>query len=212
MDKQSNKYLIATNNKGKVKELIKLLKDYNLNLDLISLKEAGIAVEYEETGNTFMENAIGKSLFYGKFFPNMITIADDSGLSVKSLNGKPGVYSARYAGPDSNDENNIIKLLKAMETKKERDAEFVTVIALSYNGKLIKTFEGRVSGIILNEKQGLKGFGYDPIFYYPPLKKTFAELSVDIKNEISHRARAVKKLIQYLNSPNFINNLWNNNL
>jgi XTP/dITP diphosphohydrolase len=191
-------FLIATHNYGKTNELRKMFDDSGLKFDLKSLKELGITVDYEETGKTFADNAIGKSIFYGKMFSDSLTIADDSGLSVKALNGKPGVYSARYSGLAVNDERNIEKLLRNLKNIEDRNAEFITIIALSLNGKLIQTFEGRVKGIILNEKRGTGGFGYDPIFYYPPQNKTFAELTVKEKNNISHRAKAFQKLIEYL--------------
>ncbi len=190
--------LIATKNEGKVREIIELLKSINLSLTVKSLSDLKIYEEYEETGTTFSSNAIGKSLYYNKSSPYSLTIADDSGLMVEALDGKPGVFSARYSGINSTDKKNNEKLLEDLLPYKNRKAKFCTVVAVSINGKLIKTFEGDVSGVILTKPSGNNGFGYDPLFYYPPLKKTFAELSVEVKNNISHRATAIKKMIDYL--------------
>jgi XTP/dITP diphosphohydrolase len=133
----------------------------------------------------------------------IITMADDSGLSVDSLDGEPGVNSSRYSGPECNDEKNIEKLLKELSEEKKRDAKFITVITLSINGKVIKSFKGEVNGFILNRKRGSGGFGYDSVFYYPPLEKTFAELTVKEKNKISHRSKALGKMKDFLIDFNF---------
>ena len=118
----------------------------------------------------------------------------------QALGGKPGVHSARYAGEPKDDEKNIQKLLKELSGVENRKARFVTVVTLSRNGRVIESFTGEVEGILLREKKGTGGFGYDPIFYYPPFQKTFAELTTEEKNRISHRANAFKKLISYLNT------------
>jgi XTP/dITP diphosphohydrolase len=192
--------LIATKNEGKVREIIELLKNINSSLTVKSLSDLEIYEEYEETGTTFASNAIGKALYYNDFSPHSLTIADDSGLMVEALDDNPGVFSARYSGINSTDKKNNEKLLKDLLPYKNRNAKFCTVIAISINGKLVGKFEGEVRGIILTKPSGNNGFGYDPLFYYPPLKKTFAELSVEVKNNISHRATAIKKMIDYLKS------------
>lgn len=194
--------LVATKNKGKVKEIEKLLTDGSIDIKLFSLSDFTIDKDCPETGETFLENSVEKSLYYNrmadKHTANIYTVADDSGLAVEALGGKPGVHSARYAGLPSNDEKNIQKLLGELKDEENRKAKFVTVITLSKNGKVIKSFTGEVEGILLREKRGSGGFGYDPIFYYPPLQKTFAELTTEEKNKISHRANAFKKLKEFL--------------
>ncbi len=197
MSNLPKKLLIATKNQGKVKEIIVLLKNANLDIDVKSLSDLKIYDDYEETGKTFKANAIGKSQFYSKLEPNRLIIADDSGLMVDVLGGEPGVYSARYSGIKATDKKNNEKLLKELGNCEDRTAKFKTVVSISLNGKLIKTFEGEVKGKILTTPRGNSGFGYDPLFYYTPLKKTFAELSIEIKNDISHRAKAVKRMIAY---------------
>lgn len=127
-------------------------------------------------------------------------IADDSGLEVFALNGEPGVYSARYAGLDKNDEDNIDKLLENLGEETNRDAQFVCVISMSAPGEPTRTFKGTVPGVITTERQGDHGFGYDPIFYLPEKGKTMAELTTEEKGEISHRGNAIKKLNAYLES------------
>ncbi len=192
-----NNILVATKNQGKVREILKLLKNTGLDIDVKSLNDLNISDEFEETGSTFASNAIGKSLFYSKLSPKRLTIADDSGLMVDALDGHPGVYSARYSGVDATDKKNNEKLIGKLSNINNRSARFITVVSISINGKLIKTFEGTVEGSILAEPRGEGGFGYDPLFYYTPLKKTFAELSIEIKNNISHRAKAIKKMIEF---------------
>ena len=192
------KILIATKNQGKVKEIKDLLCSNDLNFDVRSLSDLNITDEYEETGSTFKSNAIGKSQFYSEFAKDRLTIADDSGLMVKSLDNRPGVLSARYSGINAKDEDNNKKILEELLHINNRSAKFVTSISISIDGKLIKTFTGEVKGNILTRERGDYGFGYDPLFYYPQLKKTFAELSVEIKNNISHRSKAIKKMIDFL--------------
>jgi XTP/dITP diphosphohydrolase len=193
--------LAATTNKGKIKEIERLFKGSSPGVRLYSLSDYNIDIDCPETGETFLENAVEKSLFYSRIKGNIYTVADDSGLAVEALGGKPGVRSARYAGQPKNDEKNIEKLLLELKESKNRKAKFVTVVTLSQNGKTIKSFTGEVEGIILEEKRGTGGFGYDPVFYYPPLQKTFAELTTEEKNKISHRANAFKKLKDFLLDP-----------
>lgn len=205
--------LAATKNKGKAKEIDRLLADCPLPVKVYSLADFNIDCDAPETGETFLENSIEKSLFYSRMVKDVYTAADDSGLVVAALGGRPGVHSARYASgtgagadPDQrqfkDDEKNIEKLLLELKDipTQNRQAKFVTVVTLSKNGKVIESFSGEVEGIILTEKRGTGGFGYDPLFFYPPLKKTFAELSTQEKNNISHRARAFQKLKEFLDS------------
>ncbi len=190
--------LAATKNKGKIKEIHQLLKESSLDVNVYSLADFNITADCLETGETFLENSIEKSLFYSRMKNDMYTIADDSGLAVEALGGRPGVHSARYAGEPKDDEKNIQKLLRELNNVENRKAKFVTVVTLSKNGKVIESFTGEVEGILLTGKKGTGGFGYDPIFYYPPLQKTFAQLTAEEKNQISHRAIAFKKLKEFL--------------
>lgn len=191
------KIVIATRNKGKILEFKKLVSLPKINIltmnEIPELRELSI----EEDGKTFTENAIKKAILVAKRsgYP---TVADDSGLIVYALDGLPGVYSARFAGENASDQKNNIKLLKKMEGVKDRRAAFICIIALAFpNGKVF-TYEGRCEGIILKEPIGDGGFGYDPLFYYPPLSKTFAQMSIEEKNKVSHRSNAIKKLREKL--------------
>ena len=154
---------------------------------------------FEEKGHTFLDNALGKSLFYGQKWKDMI-LGEDSGLAIDYLDGAPGIFSARFSGPGATDEKNILKVLGLLEdvAKKNRQAKFVSCMVLSLQGKVLTQIQEEVQGFITFEKEGRYGFGYDPIFYYPPLQKTFAELPPEEKNEISHRGRALKRLKDYL--------------
>lgn len=190
--------LIATTNSGKIREIETLLKGDFPGLTLFSLPDLNISGECAEDGNTFLENATIKSLYYSGIAKNILTAADDSGLVVEVLHGEPGIHSARYAGDSCDDEKNIEKLLRKLKHEENRKAKFVTEIVLSKNGKMVRSFYGEVEGIILPEKRGSSGFGYDPVFYYPPLKKTFAQLTTLEKNNFSHRANALRKLKTFL--------------
>jgi XTP/dITP diphosphohydrolase len=149
----------------------------------------------EEDGETFEDNAYKKAHFTARVL-GLPAIADDSGLMVKALDGMPGVYSARYSGQGATDDKNNIKLLKALEGVKDRDASFVCVIAVAVPRGPALVYEGRCDGLITSEKAGGGGFGYDPVFYYPPLEKTFAQLTTEEKNRVSHRGRAMRELRQ----------------
>jgi XTP/dITP diphosphohydrolase len=187
------KLIFASHNKNKVKEVAAILPKH---IKLIGLHDLNYNEEIDETGATLEENALIKAKhIYGKF--NLNCFADDSGLEVEVLNNEPGVYSARYAGNEKNDDANMNKLLKNLSHIENRKARFRTVIALILDGKE-HLFEGIVNGKIINEKRGEKGFGYDPIFVPDRFDKTFAELSSEEKNQISHRAIATKKLIRFL--------------
>jgi XTP/dITP diphosphohydrolase len=192
--------LAATTNKGKLDEIKHLFAQSNIPLKLYSLRDFNIDIESPETGNTFAENAEMKSLFYSSRVPSIYVAGDDSGLAVEALNGAPGVYSARFSGPDAADDKNTAKLLELLKGADNRSAKFVTAVCLSKNGETIATFSGEVNGIIIDEKRGTNGFGYDPVFFYPPLKKTFAELTTEEKNRISHRARAFEQLKDFFAS------------
>ncbi|WP_057979402.1 XTP/dITP diphosphatase [Caloramator mitchellensis] len=190
-----DRLILASNNKHKVDEIKVILKQFNI--DVLSLEEAGIDVEVEEDGRTFEENAMKKAVEICKI-TNLPVIADDSGLEVFALNGEPGVYSARYSGEHGNYKKNNEKLLKELSNipEEERSARFVTVIAfVSPEGEKF-TARGEVLGKIAFEEKGSNGFGYDPLFIYPELNKTFAELSSEEKNKISHRKRALDNFIR----------------
>jgi len=195
------KILVATNNAHKVQELKALI---NIpNCELFTMKDLNINLDIEENGSTFEENAIikAKALYEYINNPAYIVIADDSGLCVDYLNGAPGIYSARFSG--GNDADNRKKLLNELNNipDEKRGAHFNCTIALINNNELT-IFEGICNGIIAKEEIGANGFGYDPLFFYPEFNKTFAELSSEEKNQVSHRANAVKKLKEYLESIN----------
>ena len=195
--------IIASNNKKKIKELKSIVEQ--LGWDVKSLADENIDIEVEEDGLTFEENAEKKAREIYEFLlnrgeNNFAVLADDSGLEVDYLNGAPGVYSARYAGEHGNDSKNNEKLLQELKNAKgeERKGRFVCAIALvNIDGKT-NVVRGVAEGIILEELSGEGGFGYDPLFYYEPAKKTFAELDANEKNKISHRANAIKKIEEYL--------------
>lgn len=186
--------LLATNNSHKVKEIREILSG---KVDrIITLTEAGIDINVIEDGDTFFLNALKKAKEVSEA-SGMITLADDTGLLVDALNGEPGVHSARYAEAH-NDAANNEKLLKNLEDYENRSAKFVTVIVLYYpNGEYILA-EGKVDGEILSVARGSNGFGYDSLFFCPELKKTFGECSGEEKNSVSHRARALRNLLEKL--------------
>ncbi|MBL4969643.1 MULTISPECIES: XTP/dITP diphosphatase [Bacillus] len=189
--------IIATHNPGKVKEFKEILEPRGYEVK--SLAEIGFTDEIEETGHTFEENAILKAEAVAKAVNKMV-IADDSGLSVDNLGGRPGVYSARYAGEQKDDQANIDKVLSELRgiEKEQRTARFRCALAVSIPGEETKTVEGHVEGYIAEEPRGEYGFGYDPIFIVKDKDKTMAELTSDEKNKISHRADALKKLSKLL--------------
>ncbi|QCX33083.1 XTP/dITP diphosphatase [Caloramator sp. E03] len=192
-----NKIIIASNNRHKVEEIKNILKDYNI--EILSLKDAGIELEVEENGKTFEENAYIKAKAVVDL-TGIAAIGDDSGLEVEALNGAPGIYSARFAGEQGNYKKNNEKLLHLMKDVplEKRGARFVTVIALlTPEGDKIFA-RGEIKGIIGFEEKGCNGFGYDPLFIVPELNKTFAQLSSEEKNKISHRARALHDLKEKL--------------
>lgn len=185
--------VFATNNKNKIIEVQQMLPS---SIEIISLESIGCFEEIPETANTIEGNAILKANYVSEKY-GYACFADDTGLEVAALNGDPGVFSARYAGEPSNSDDNMDKLLNALSDKTDRSAQFKTVIALNLNGKQ-SLFTGIAKGEITAEKIGIQGFGYDPIFKAEGLSKTFAELSLVEKSQISHRAKAMRKLITFL--------------
>lgn len=183
--------VIATRNRGKVREFQELLKDFPV--EFRCLDDFGPIPEVEEDGETFDENAYKKASFTAKVL-GLPAIADDSGLVVEALNGAPGVKSARYAGEKATNTENVDKLLKEMEGKSNRKAAFECVISLAVPSGPALTYDGRCEGEITTERRGESGFGYDPVFYYPPFGKTFAESSMEEKNKVSHRGKALKEM------------------
>lgn len=188
------KIIVASNNEDKIKEIKDILRD--LAYEIISLKEANILVEVEEDGTTFLANAYKKAKEIYKLRPDCMVLSDDSGLMVDILNGAPGVYSARYAGEHGNSKKNNEKLLYELKGKKfeERKAKFICAMVLIVSNEQVIKVQGEVDGYITEEEKGKDGFGYDPLFYIEEYNKTFAEMSSDDKNKISHRANALKKL------------------
>ena len=187
--------VFATQNKHKLEEIQKIVGD---QYKIISLAELNFFEDIPETENTLVGNALMKARFiHEKFHCNCF--ADDTGLEIEALHGAPGVYSARYAGPACSFEDNMRKVLSQMEGISNRKAQFKTVIALILDNKEY-LFEGSVSGTILEKKSGTQGFGYDPIFLPDGYNESFAEMSAELKNRISHRAVATQKLTQFLHS------------
>ena len=189
------KLVFATNNQHKLDEVRKVVTGV---LEIVSLSEMDCHDDIPETADTLEGNALQKARYIKEHF-GYDCFADDTGLEVEALNNAPGIYSARYAGPGHDSEANMNKLLQEMKDKENRKAQFRTAIALILNGKEY-LFEGIVRGSIITEKRGNSGFGYDPIFVPENYTETFAELGNDIKNQISHRAEAVKKLIEFLSN------------
>lgn len=189
------KLVFATNNQHKLDEVRKVVTG---DFEIVSLSEIDCHDDIPETADTLEGNALQKARYIKEHF-GYDCFADDTGLEVEALNNAPGIYSARYAGPGHDSEANMNKLLQEMKDKENRKAQFRTAIALILNGKEY-LFEGIVRGSIITEKRGNSGFGYDPIFVPENYKETFAELGNDIKNQISHRAEAVKKLIEFLSN------------
>ncbi|MEW6327217.1 MAG: XTP/dITP diphosphatase [Thermodesulfobacteriota bacterium] len=183
--------VLATRNKGKVAEFREMFRDFPVEIK--SLNDFGSIPEVEEDGETFDDNAYKKSSFTARVL-GIPAIAEDSGLMVEALDGAPGVYSARYAGEQATDEENIAKLLEKMKGKINRAASFISVISIAVPSGPALTYEGRCDGLITEAPCGKNGFGYDPVFYYPPLKKTFAEMSIAEKNAVSHRGKALAEL------------------
>jgi XTP/dITP diphosphohydrolase len=189
------KLVFATNNLNKLKEVQEMLPS---SIELLSLKDINCFDEVDETETTLEGNAQLKADYITQKF-GFNCFADDTGLEVESLDGKPGVYSARFAGEPSNSENNMQKLLVDLETKSNRKAQFRTAVSLNINEKKF-LFEGICKGEILTSKQGEKGFGYDPIFKPEGFEQSFAEMTSEEKNKISHRGIAIQKLVEFLSN------------
>lgn len=187
--------ILASNNKNKLKEISEKVKEFNFNV--ISQSEAGYDIEVEETGKTFEENAILKAEAIYKI-SNMPVVAEDSGLEIDALNGEPGVYTGRYAGPNATSQDKIEKVLKLMKNVEEskRTARFKCVVCYIDKKGEKHIFEGNCEGKITHKPCGSAGFDYDPIFLYN--KRTFAQMSSEEKNKISHRGKAINKLVEYL--------------
>ena len=186
--------VFATNNKNKLKEIKHIIID---KINILSINDLNHSDDLEETGLTLKDNASQKARFIYKKF-NKNCFADDSGLEILSLNNEPGVFSARYAGLNCSADDNMNKVLKKLENIKNRNAIFKTVICLILDGREY-FFEGSIEGIITNEKIGHNGFGYDPIFRPNNFNLTFAQMSVNEKSKISHRAIAVSKFVKFIN-------------
>ncbi len=182
--------VIATRNKGKTAEIKGLLKKFPIGIK--DLDDFDPIPEVEEDGKTFDENAYAKASFVARIL-GLPSLADDSGLVVEALEGVPGVHSSRYAGPNATDEVRCAKLLKEMEDKSNRKAAFKCVLSIAVPTGPALTYEGRCEGLIAEKPMGQNGFGYDSIFYYPPLKKTFAQLTRQEKNRVSHRGKAFRE-------------------
>ncbi|WP_347065564.1 non-canonical purine NTP diphosphatase [Flavobacterium sp. WV_118_3] len=188
------KLVFASNNPNKIKEIQQLLPD---SIQVLSLRDINCDTDIPETADTIEGNAILKANYVTEHY-GYNCFADDSGLEVDALNGAPGVISARYAGDHKNDNDNIDKLLSELETENNRKANFKTVIALNLNGTQ-QLFTGIIHGTIIRERKGTNGFGYDPVFVPENDSRTFAELEMNEKSVISHRGKAVKQLVAFLN-------------
>jgi len=197
----AKKLYLASGNPGKLREFRALADAAHSSLELDLLPQYNALPEFPETAETFAENAAGKALYYSRACSHMV-FSDDSGLVVPALGGEPGVHSARYAGVGASNDQKIAKLLEALRGKKgaERSAYFVCVIAVAQFGRVIAVVSGKVDGEILEAPRGTGGFGYDPVFYFPALGKTFAELPAHEKNARSHRGNAFRRLIEALES------------
>ena len=187
--------IVATKNKGKLKEFREILSD--TPWEVIGMEDAGVYIDIEENADTFEGNALLKAAQVMQRCGE-ITVADDSGICVDALGGAPGVFSARYAGDNATDLENNLTLLKVMENEANRSAKFVCAIAVARPSGETKILKGEFSGEIAYDMKGSGGFGYDCLFYLPEYKKTSAEIPAELKNKISHRAKALRKLKEYL--------------
>ena len=192
------KIVLASHNQKKIKELREILAGYIPDVEILSLDDVGLTEEIEESGTTFAENAFIKA--HAAATSGYIGVGDDSGLEVYALDRAPGIYSARYSGEHGDDEANNRLLLHNLANKQDRSGAFVCCIACVFPEDLTRGyyFEGRTEGEIINEYRGEGGFGYDPLFYYPPMDKTYAEMTAEQKNSISHRGKAMKLLVDFL--------------
>lgn len=191
------KIFLASSNSGKLREYGELA--IGTDLEIVLLPNFSQIPQFDESAPTFAENAAGKALHYSRS-ASEIVLADDSGLVVPALGGAPGVRSARYAGPNASDGENVRKLLREMDGKQngERWARFVCVIAVARQGRMLLVVSDFVEGVIASEPRGASGFGYDPVFLFPDMSRTFAEISADEKNRFSHRGKAFRKTAEFL--------------
>ncbi len=185
--------VLATTNRGKTREITQLLKDFPIEIK--NLDDFGPIPEVIEDGDTFDDNAYKKASFTARVlgYPAM---ADDSGLCVESLDGAPGIFSARYAGENATDGDNVKKMLNDLKGKKNRNASFKCVISIAVPSGAALTYEGECKGVIAEEPAGKNGFGYDPLFFYPEFNKTFAQLNINEKASVSHRGKALKEVAE----------------
>lgn len=192
--------VLASSNPGKLREYREMAAGTGIEIDLLA--QFAHVPEFDESAPTFAENAVGKALHYSRFSPELV-LADDSGLVVPALGGAPGVRSARYAGPGATDADRYQKLLREMDGREgdERSARFVCVIAIAQRGKAFLVISDRADGVLTREPRGERGFGYDPIFCFPELGRTYAELSAIEKNAYSHRGKAFRKALKFLANP-----------
>ena len=197
MEQPIQKLLLATGNPGKARELADLLK--GVPFEMVSLRDLDLPTEIDEPADTFEGNAIIKAEAYARM-SDLLTLADDSGLEIDALNGDPGVHSKRFAGEDATDEERVQIVLQKLEgvAWEQRTARYRCVLAMAKPGIATVTCEGICSGIINRELRGSGGFGYDPVFYLPEYDKTVAELSLEEKNQVSHRAKAAQKAVALL--------------
>ena len=191
--------IVASSNEGKLREYRGLAASSGPAVELTLVPNFAELPKFDEAAATFGENAVGKALHYSHFAEGLV-IADDSGLDVSALGGAPGVHSARYARPDASDADRICKLLDAMRGKKgaDRRARFVCVVALAERGEARGVFSASAEGELLDAPRGERGFGYDPIFFFPELGKTYAEITREEKNRYSHRGKAFRKALDFL--------------
>ena len=191
MMKKKQTLVLATQNAGKIREIVDLLTPFRVELK--NLNDFGPIPPIEEDGDTFDDNAYKKASVTAHIL-GLPALSDDSGLIIEALDGAPGVYSSRYAGENASDTQRCQKILNEMKGKTNRKAAFECVLSVAVPSGPALTYEGRCEGLITDKPQGHNGFGYDPIFYYPPLKKTFAELSREEKNRVSHRGKCLRQL------------------
>jgi len=190
--------LLATTNPGKLREFKALLAAELAKYPVYCLEDLPAIAAPEEDGDSFFANARIKALYYSQSFPGMLVVAEDSGLEVRALGNEPGIRSARFAGEPFSDQRNIRLLLQRLEHAEDRGARFVTEAVLARDGRVLFHCRREVNGTILKSPRGKRGFGYDPVFYYPPLQKSFAELEAVEKNAVSHRGRAMQDVSEFL--------------
>jgi XTP/dITP diphosphohydrolase len=199
----------STSNPGKLREFLRACKQAAVaDLTIQPLPGLRDLAPPQETGETFEDNAVSKALYYSKFCDGCV-FADDSGLEVSALGGAPGVRSARYAGENATDEENNALVLRNLEGSSDRRARFVCVIAVATRGRFLHAVRGAVEGEILTAARGTNGFGYDPLFFYPPLTRSFGEIGADEKFAVSHRGQTLRSLFEWISqSPDKLANLF----